>query len=161
MSLATMKAVLLSQVGTYDNPSVPNKYSLWYASRHGNVYRTGDGCDMGLSWAAWKAGEGSNVGEFAYVPDHLEWYRARKQTSDTPEVGRIFFGDWNNNGIPNHIAWVLEVVSKTHIRNVEFNHNNSVQIVDRTIPSQWLSFGVPLYNSDGMDDIAEVVSLGV
>jgi len=161
MSFSTMKAVLLDQVGTYDNPKVPNKYSLWYASRHGNVFRTGDGCDMGLSWSAWRAGEGENFGEFAYVPSHRDWYIARGQRVFVPEEGDAAFFDWNGNRIPNHIGWVLQVVSSRHIKTVEFNHENGVHVVDRTSPNLWLDFGRPLYNAPSEDELYETVSLGV
>src|ERR1043166_5101254 len=73
----------------------PNAATHWYASDgHGVAYLDAAWCDMFVSWCAHNVGMTDIVGEFAYCPSHVTWFKKNKRWDHKPSKGAIVFFDW-------------------------------------------------------------------
>jgi hypothetical protein len=138
------------QLGYTQDANGNTKFGDWYGARHSDTsFDTADWCDMFQSWLGFMTGQGDVVGEFAYVPTHMEWFKARGQFGHTPKVGALVFYDWNANGVPNHIGLVVTVLSggDGRITAIEGNTYTPGRVAERNdrLPSQILGYGYPAY----------------
>lgn len=119
--LPDFKALLNQQIGY----PVQSDGSTKYGRDYGKAYAKSDFCDMGLSWVAKYSGNTKEFGHFAYVPSHRNWFISKGQYSKTLHVDSPIFFDWNGNGIPNHIGWLVSFDGH-EIHTIEFNHTRTV-----------------------------------
>lgn len=120
----------------------PNEFTRWYAGRHGKEFLTAPWCDMFVSYIAHLAGVGNAVGEFAYTPYHVAWFKKNKQWGKTPKVGAIVFFDWNKDELADHVG-IVESFKGNKVITIEGNKGDRVQRVERT--SGILGYGYPSY----------------
>ena len=103
-------SLLPSKAATYlGTQGRPNTFSTWYAARHGKEYLTAPWCAMFISYVANRLGLGKAIGEFAYCPYWVEWFKARKQWGRTPRVGALVFFDWNGDKVADHVGIVESI----------------------------------------------------
>ena len=133
--------LLNKQIGYRVQPDGTTKYGRDYSADQN--YWSADFCDMGLSWVAKYSGNAEQFGHFAYVPSHRNWFLSQGRYSNHLARYRPIFFDWNGNGEPNHIAWLLDYTT-TSIHTIEFNHSNVVEKVTR--PRNNLIMGTGIVN---------------
>lgn len=121
----------------------PNASTHWYAQRHGTAYLSASWCDMFVSYIAAMTGFGKQVGEFAYCPSHVNWFKANKQWGSKPRYGAVVFFDWDNDGVADHVGYV-EGTGNGVIYTIEGNTSNAVKRRTR-YPSDVLGYGYPAY----------------
>lgn len=119
--LTDFKTLLRQQLGY----PVQSDGSTKYGRDYGAGYAKADFCDMGLSWVAKYSGNRTEFGHFAYVPSHRNWFIAKKQYTRNLGKDRPIFFDWNGNGVPNHIGWLVDF-DEHEIHTIEFNHLRKV-----------------------------------
>lgn len=129
-------------IGTSGRPNVATK---WYAKRHGSAYLKAAWCDMFVSYVASASGLGSVIGEFAYCPSHINWFKARGQWGHSPKVGAIVFYDWDGDGVADHVG-IVESYKGKKIVAIEGNKGDEVQRVERS--SGMIGYGYPKYPGD-------------
>lgn len=136
----------------------PNKFADWYAGtarakqtlqRDGGVlsdYRTGEWCDMFVSWLGHKAGVAKTLGSDAYTVEHAKWFQRHHRWGTTPKPGAIVFYAWNGGGTDGigHVGLVVRPNSDGTIETVEGNTSDSVQIMQRDT-SAVVGYGYPRY----------------
>lgn len=115
-----------SQLGTIAHTSGWTPYGQWYANRHGDpTFATGNFCDMFASWAAWKASDGSEVGEYAFCPYHAAWFAAHGHWGHTPRIGGLVFYNWygrlGSTDNAEHVGIVEDIRSDGRIVTIEGN----------------------------------------
>jgi hypothetical protein len=107
------KAAMLSQCKTWvdkgykEGANNDTVFGKWYGLNY-NPW-----CDMWISYCADKSGNGEAVGKFAYCPAHVNWFKARKQWGEVPQVGAIVFFDWNLDGLADHVGIVKSFTDTT------------------------------------------------
>ena len=134
MSAQTIVQVALGEVGYLEkasnaylntptaNPGTANwtKYGEWYG------LNPAEWCDMFVSWCAWKAGEDSAVGKYAYCPSHVQFFKSQGRwypRGSAPRIGDIiFFGDADHVGI-------VESCSGDYIYTIEGNTRSGSTLV--------------------------------
>lgn len=121
----------------------PNASTHWYAQRHGTAYLSASWCDMFVSYIAAGSGFGRQVGEFAYCPSHVNWFKANKQWGSKPRYGAVVFFDWDNDNIADHVGFVESYGGGT-VTTIEGNTSNAVKRRTR-FPSDILGYGYPAY----------------
>jgi len=121
----------------------PNEFTKWYAKKHGSEFLKAAWCDMFVSYIAHLSGVGNVVGEFAYTPSHVAWFKAKKQWGKTPKVGAIVFFDWNKDGQADHVG-IVESFKGNRIITIEGNRGDRVERVERN-PGVILGYGYPAY----------------
>jgi hypothetical protein len=144
-----MLAMARSQVGYTARADGWTKYGQWYADRHHDpAFATDDWCDAGVSWCGAQSGNGDVVGEAAYCETHVNWFKARGQWGDTPEIGAVVFFDWPNTPKgANHTGLVIDKHADGTITTIEWNHNRQCEEVHRTVMSWVYGYGYPAYVS--------------
>jgi hypothetical protein len=148
----TAKAMLAeaaSQIGTVERAGGWTPYGDWYASRHHDkAFATANWCDMGLSWCAWKVGEGAAFGEFAFTPWHASWFAGRGQwhTSGPRPCDAVFFSWSGSKRISDidHIGVVEKDLGGGYIQTIEFNTANGVHRRTRWV-GYVVGYGRPAY----------------
>lgn len=136
--LATAK----SYIGMHGRP---NPATQWYAKRHGKGYLTAAWCDMFISYIAYISGLSKEVGEYAWCPSHVSWFKKNKRWYKTPQVGDMAFFDWNKDGAADHVG-IVESVKGNTVFTIEGNKGDAVRRVART--TGILGYGRPLWPSD-------------
>lgn len=120
----------------------PNTFTKWYAGRHGKQFETAAWCDMFVSYVANSVGLGKFVGEFAYCPYHIKWFKDNGRWGNVPKVGAIVFYDWDQDKLSDHVGIVESIKGKTVIA-IEGNKANVVQRVARS--TGIIGYGYPDY----------------
>lgn len=109
----------------------PNAATEWYAKRHGVLYLEAAWCDMFMSWIAARLGGGDVIGEFAYTPSHVEWFKRKNAWGDKPKVGALVFYNWRDGsrawGVPQHVGVVESIRKNGDIVAIEGNASNAVR----------------------------------
>lgn len=123
----------------------PNSATRWYADRHGREYLDASWCDEYVSWVGSRVGLGKKIGEFAYCPSHVNWFKAKGLWGRSPRVGAVVFFDWDRDKVADHIGFV-EAVYRDKIVTIEGNTGDAVRRRVR-YPSQVLGYGYPPYAS--------------
>jgi CHAP domain len=169
LTAQTMLAMATSQLGQTPTPSGETKYTDWYAATHNTPQVRGkDWCDAYVSWCGAQTGQGDVVGEFAWVPSHVEWFKARGQFGQVPRAGAICFMDFIDGagGDGSHVGIVEHVNGDGTVGTVEGNTEagGHPSICARhTRSTDIIGYGYPSYHSVPMppavdDDVA--VGLG-
>lgn len=122
----------------------PNAATQWYAAGHGQEYADAAWCDMFISWCAKLTGLGTAVGEFAYCPSHINWFKRMGQWGGTPKKGYIVFFDWDDDGVADHVGIVEAVNKDGSLVTLEGNASNEVQRKTR-YRSDVIGYGMPVY----------------
>lgn len=127
----------------------PNEFTKWYAKKvqDGNFLRA-PWCDMFVSFVAHKSGLADQVGQFAYCPSHVAWFKKNKQWGKTPKVGAIVFFDWNRDGVADHVG-VVESFNGRTVITIEGNKGDRVLRVARSTGTI-LGYGYPKYPGDSV-----------
>lgn len=129
-----------SQIGRSGRP---NPYTHWYAQRHGTEFLSAAWCDMFVSYIAAMSDLGKQVGEFAYCPSHINWFKKNKRWGSTPRYGAVVFFDWDNDGVADHVGYV-EGTGSGVVYTIE--GNTSDRVARRTrYPSDIIGYGYPDY----------------
>jgi hypothetical protein len=127
----------------------PNAATQWYArDGHGVAFLDASWCDMFVSWCAHNVGMTDIVGEFAYTPSHVNWFKKNKRWDHTPKRGAVVFFDWNNDNVSDHVGFVEAVRSDGLIVTIEGNTGNACKRKVRS-PSDVLGYGHPAYKTGG------------
>lgn len=129
----------------------PNKFSLWYSSRHGREFGNAAWCDMFVSYLGNQAGMIASFGEAAYCPSHINWFRAKGRWSTKPAPGALVFFDWNDDREADHVGLVIRVLPSGLIESLEGNttkdgRSNVVAIQTRK-PADIMGYGLISYPS--------------
>lgn len=132
----------------------PNTFTKWYSAKHGSAFLKAAWCDMFVSWAAYSCGLSKEVGEFAYTPFHVEWFKKNKQWGKTPKVGAIVFFDWDRDGLADHVG-IVESFKGNKVITIEGNKGDKVMRVERT--SGILGYGYPAYPNTSIPKTYTVV----
>jgi Putative peptidoglycan binding domain/CHAP domain len=156
--MTTIKKVLIiaeSQLGISENPPGTNrvKYGEWYG-----VNRV-PWCAIFVSWVLDKAGLTELHGlqdkrGSAYCPYIEKYYRDQNRWSNSPKVGAIVLFDWQDDGVSDHIGFVVEVKDSSKIITIEGNtsatdNSNGGQVQRRTRnKSDIRGYGMPIYQPD-------------
>jgi hypothetical protein len=122
----------------------PNVATRWYAAGHGQEYLDASWCDMFVSWAANQAGVKTIVGEFAYCPSHLSWFKRMGLADMKPARGAIVFFDWDNDSVADHVGVVESVNKDGSFYTIEGNTSDSVARRHRFMRDV-VGFGHPAY----------------
>lgn len=102
MSALNVLRAAAGEIGYAEIPPNKTKYGEWYGMDY-NPW-----CDMFVSWAAAKAGEGKTVGKFASTRAHWAWLVKNGTLVTTPRLGDIVFYAWDGGGVSgiDHIGYV-------------------------------------------------------
>lgn len=124
----------------------PNKFSIWYSKRHKVPFEKEPWCAMFVSYVANSINLGKAVGEYAYCPSWVAWFKKVDRWGSTPRVGAIVFFDWNNDGKADHVGIVESVKGKT-IYTIEGNTGGGAGMVKRQPRGlgSVLGYGYPVY----------------
>lgn len=145
--------VAKGEIGTKESPPDSNctKYGRWYGL-DGNPW-----CDMFVSWCAYHSAN-EQIGRFAYVPDHEEYFRNRGEWCDRNTHAQpgdiVIFG---NGDTACHIG-IVEYQDGDTIVTIEGNTEDVVARRYRTKGSwgsSWYirGYGHPAYSTNWKDDI--------
>ena len=139
-----------NEIGTKESPPHSNrtKYTEWYGM-------TGPWCDMFVSWCAYHS-HNEQIGKFAYVPDHEQYFRNRGEWHDrntTAQAGDIVI--FGNGDTACHIG-IVERQDGDTIVTIEGNTEDCVARRYRTKGSwgsSWYirGYGRPQYKDDWKD----------
>lgn len=147
MSLAQAKRSFIAEAKSYLGVNGrPNTFTRWYAGLHGKDYLRAPWCAMFLAYCSHSAQLSDVVGEFAYTPSWVNWFKAHNRWGTKPRVGAIVFFDWNHNGEADHVG-VVEGFKGDYIYTIEGNKGDRVERVTRD-KEYVLGFGYPLYPGD-------------
>jgi CHAP domain len=130
-------------------------YGDWYGARHNDPGDdAADWCAMFLGWCGFKTGQGDVVGEFAWVPSYLEWFKGRHQFGKTPRVGALVFMDFVEglSGQGSHVGIVEKVHSSSTVGTIEGNTGTPGEVARRTRSSDILGYGYPAYHPIPTED---------
>lgn len=139
-----MLAMMTSYLGIHGRP---NAITRWYASRHGKQYLREAWCDMTVSRAGFDSKQ--PVGEEAYTPSHLDWFRAQGLAGTKPKRGAIVFFNWTGgrNGQPEHVG-VVQGISKDGKILVTLEGNTDDRVARKTRSTKYVvGYGYPKYTS--------------
>lgn len=141
MSKSTMLSVARSQIGYLEKATGANledftagagsanytKYGAWY---QGGRYQAQPWCDIFVSWVADQAGEAEAVGQFAYCPSHVDWFRRQgrylARGSGTPEAGDVIFFTQGNGAC--HVG-LVEAVNGGYVTTIEGNTSGASGLI--------------------------------
>lgn len=141
--MTSASTVLASARSHLGESGRPNAATHWYAAKHGNEFLSASWCDMFVSYVGSQIGISKVIGEFAYCPSHVNWFKANKQWGSTPRYGAVVFFDWNNDNVADHVGFV-EGYSGGTVTTIEGNTSNAVKRRTR-YPSDILGYGYPAY----------------
>ena len=148
MTAQTMLAMAASQLGYVQHGDTI--YGDWYGARHNDPGDdVADWCAMFLAWCGFKTGQGDVVGEFAWVPSYLEWFRGRGQFGAGPRVGALVFMDFvlGLSGEGSHVGIVETVNGDGTVGTIEGNTGTPGEVARRTRSADILGYGYPAYHS--------------
>lgn len=139
-------------------------YNLTVADTHSFI---ADGyvvhnCNMFVSWCGYKAGIASLIGNFAYCPSHVNWFKNKGQWyskgSKTPEPGWIIFFKTGSSYEACHVG-IVEKVSNGYVYTIEGNTSGASTLVSNgggvcrksySLSSSYiLGYGAPKFSSSG------------
>lgn len=120
-----------SQLGYTEQPGGHTKFGHWYQATHATQpgYANAAWCDMFISWAATQTGQADAVGQFAWTPDHAQWYKDQGAWGGTPAPGAIVFFDWDGSddiAAIDHVGLVKDVLGPATVRTIEGNIDDQV-----------------------------------
>lgn len=128
-------AVAESQLGYAEQADGTTKFGHWYEATHAKKPGFADAawCDMFVSWAATQTGQADAVGQFAWTPDHAQWYKDQGAWGSVPQPGAVVFFDWdgsNDIAAIDHVGLVKSVTGPETVTTIEGNISN--QVVSKT-----------------------------
>lgn len=153
MTAQAMLAMAASQIGQTPTASGETKYTDWYAtSQNAPLVRDADWCDALVSWCGDQTGQSDVVGVFAWVPSHVDWFKARGQFGQTPKVGAIVFMDFvaGLSGDGSHVGIVETVNGDGSVGTIEGNTRAGGYpsvCARRTRSADIIGYGYPAYHS--------------
>jgi surface antigen len=152
-SAHSMLAMAASQIGQTPDSNGATKYTAWYASAYNAPQVVnGDWCDAFISWCAAQAKQGDVVGASAWVPTHVDFFKARGQFGQTPRVGAIVFMDFviGVGGDGSHVGIVETVNGDGTVGTIEGNTSAGGHpsiCTRRTRSLDIIGYGYPAYHS--------------
>lgn len=117
MSNISLSAKAESYLGTAGRP---NTFTRWYAKGHGNAYLNAAWCAMFLSYCGQNLGISNKIGNFAYCPYWVAWFKKNKRWGTIPKVDAIVFYSWDGDKIADHVG-VVEAIKPKSIITIEGN----------------------------------------
>lgn len=159
--ISSLLAVANSQIGEHYDIRNDTKYGLWYGDP------AGDYCDMFVSWCAAQIGLSDAVGKFAYVPDHVLWFKSQGRFDQTPRPGSIIFYDFVEGlaGQGSHVG-LLVSYSGNSVSTIEGNTVNpstgsSGYVARRTRPLvDIIGYGHPNYQPGEKQMLGNTLAAG-
>lgn len=105
-SPAAFLAAARADLGTTENPPGSNRNHIvtWY-NEHVAKIGAGPWCDMSVSYWAAKAGIASIVGQYAYCPAHVNFFRERGRlvSPENIQPGDVVFYNFDGGRSPQHV----------------------------------------------------------
>ncbi|MFC4507003.1 MULTISPECIES: CHAP domain-containing protein [Streptomyces] len=109
--MASTAAALLTEAkkwkGYKEGASNHTKFGEWYATLvKDKSFAYAAWCDEYVSYCAYASGNADVVGQYAYCPSHVNFFKNRGQwhkASETIKPGDIIFFDWNDDGVADHV----------------------------------------------------------
>jgi len=151
--MQAMLAMAASQIGQLPAASGATKYTEWYATTfNAPQVRNQDWCDAFISWCAAQVKQGDVVGAAAWVPTHVDFFKARGQFGKTPRVGAVCFMDFvvGVTGDGSHVGIVETVNGDGSVGTIEGNTSAGGHpsiCARRTRFAGVIGFGYPQYHS--------------
>jgi hypothetical protein len=141
-----MLAEARKTIGLRESPPGSNHNTIvdWYNT---HVARIGNGpwCDMAITYWAAHSGNATAVGQFAYTPSHVNWFKARGRWHNGISgirAGDIVFFDWDG-GVVDHVGVVEKVLGDGRIQTIE---GNTSDVCARRIRASGIAgYGRPAY----------------
>lgn len=143
--------VALAEEGYHETPNGYTKFGDWYAHKVSDgEFTHASWCDMFVSWAAWKAGLATTVGQDAWTVAHAKWFQAQGRWGWTPKPGAIVFFDWAGTkslDAIDHVGIVIAPQPDGRVHTIEGNTDNQVAERVRS-PANIVGYGYPAYDTD-------------
>jgi hypothetical protein len=165
--MASTAAALLAEAekwkGYKEGASNHTAFGEWYATLvKDKSFAYASWCDEYVSYCAYASGNADIVGEFAYCPSHVNWFKSRGQwhkATEAIEPGDIVFFDWNDDAVADHIeiaraasapgATVATIGGNTS-SGLAGSQSNGDGVYERVrYRSDILGFGRPAYKTSG------------
>lgn len=133
-------AIATAEVGykAPQDPEAGSKYGRWMADQTGESWLRGPStdvwwCNMFVSWVLAQAGQDC-PGYPSYNTDTTLSANPTLVYREDVQPGDIVIWDWNSDGATDHVGIVSYHApgSLGYIQCIEGNHNNAVEVVDRT-----------------------------
>lgn len=160
MTAQTMLAKAASQLGYVQHGNTP--YGLWYGGRHNDpADDAADWCAMFQGWCGFESGQGDVVGEFAWVPSYVEFFKNQGLFGHTPKVGALIFMDFEGGSEGSHVGIVEKIHSDGTVGTIEGNTGTPGQVARRTRAGDIIGYGYPAYHPAQEPDVAKHISLGM
>lgn len=121
----------------------PNTFTRWYAARHGSAYLNAPWCAIFATYVAYGA-KVKGVGEYAYCPYWVRYFKDEKRWGSTPKAGALVFFDWNRDKVADHVG-IVEYVKGSTIYTIEGNKGDQVCRVERK-PADVIGYGYPIFD---------------
>lgn len=130
----------------------PNKATEWYAGRHGSGFLRAAWCGMFVSWIAYRCGLTQQVGEFAYTPYWVDWFKRQGRWGRKPQKGAIVFFNWRSSRsrpwpTAEHVGIVQAVREDGMLYTVEGNADDSSGRRLRD-PKYVIGYGYPAFSDE-------------
>jgi hypothetical protein len=140
-------SIAKTQDGTSESGGT-SKYGKWLDEQAGtHVYYNADWCGAFQLWIIaqcgpeYSAAAGGVNKDFAYVQNWYDWMKSHGRISKTPKARRLVWYDWPNTPEgANHIGMV-DHFNDSYIWAWEGNHDNQVELVQRSRNSQIMGYG--------------------
>lgn len=163
--MASTAAALLAEAekwkGYKEGASNHTAFGEWYATLvKDKSFAYASWCDEYVSYCAHASGNADIVGQFAYCPSHVNFFKSRGQWHKATEAikpGDIVFFDWDDDGVADHIeiaraasapgATVATIGGNTS-SGLAGSQSNGDGVYERTrYRSDILGFGRPAYKA--------------
>jgi hypothetical protein len=159
-TIAKVLAKAASQIGGYFPGDSP--YGLWYAKRHGDVYKNAQFCAIGLSWCFDQVDGLDIFPEHAYTPSGVAWFKSKGRwhtgsVNNIPRGAIIYFDFPGAPDRVSHVGIAEKHGSNGVVQTIEFNTSSFAdgdQRNGRTVArklrsgSSIVGWGMPNYAAD-------------
>jgi hypothetical protein len=163
--MASTAAALLAEakkwLGYKEGARNHTKFGEWYAALvKDKSFAYAAWCDEYVSYCGHASGNSDVVGQYAYCPSHVNFFKKRGQwhgANEAIKAGDIIFFDWDNDGIADHVEIArANAAAGANVRTIGGNtsagtagsQSNGDGVYERTrYRSDILGFGRPAYKS--------------
>ncbi|WP_107417916.1 CHAP domain-containing protein [Streptomyces sp. CB03238] len=163
--MASTAAAMLAEArkwkGYKEGASNHTRFGEWYATLvKDKSFAYAAWCDEYVSYCGYASGNADVVGQFAYCPSHVNWFKKRGQwhkATETIEPGDILFFDWNDDGIADHVeiataasapGATIATIGGNTSAGTAGSQSNGDGVYERTrYRSDILGFGRPAYKA--------------
>jgi hypothetical protein len=165
--MASTAAALLAEaekwLGYKEGANNHTKFGEWYATLvHDTSFAYASWCDEYASYCGYASGNADIVGEFAYCPSHVNFFKNRGQwhkATESIKKGDIVFFDWDDDGVADHVeiaradsapGATIATIGGNTSSGLAGSQSNGDGVYERIrYRSDVLGFGRPAYKSAG------------